>query len=102
MPERVTIGCYEVGGGGGGVGGVCSDGVDKGVEGMVSRRSAMGKVSRLSSKNWDVSEGKCSSLKGEKPKTVDNEECECSKQGSRKGDDMKAVNGILSKAVKER
>ncbi|GKE29666.1 hypothetical protein Tco_1445050, partial [Tanacetum coccineum] len=36
--ERVTIGCYEVGGGGGGVVGgvgvVCGDGVDRGVGGV--------------------------------------------------------------------
>nr|GEU72234.1 hypothetical protein [Tanacetum cinerariifolium] len=39
---------------------------------------------------------------GKKPKTVDNEECETSKQGSRKGNGRKAVNEILHKAVKER
>ncbi|GKF07952.1 hypothetical protein Tco_0042176 [Tanacetum coccineum] len=55
--ERVTIGCFEVGSGGGGgvtggVGVVCGDGVDNRVGGVVSRRSAMGEVSRLSSKNW--------------------------------------------------
>nr|GEZ55592.1 hypothetical protein [Tanacetum cinerariifolium] len=50
----------------------------------------------------DVSECMCASLKGKKPKTVDNEECETSEQGSRKGDGRKAVNEILSKAVKER
>ncbi|GJT56835.1 hypothetical protein Tco_0991889 [Tanacetum coccineum] len=50
----------------------------------------------------DVSEGKCAGLKGKKPKKVDNEECETSKQGSKKGDGRKAVNEILNKAVKER
>ncbi|GJW86281.1 hypothetical protein Tco_0161621 [Tanacetum coccineum] len=59
--ERVTIGCFEVGGGGGGGGGVtggvgvvCGDGVDSevGEVGVASRRSAMGEVSRLSSKIW--------------------------------------------------
>ncbi|GJU32761.1 hypothetical protein Tco_1176350 [Tanacetum coccineum] len=57
--ERVTIGYCEVGGGGGGGGGViggvgvvCGDGVDSRVGGVVSRRSAMGEVSRLSSKNY--------------------------------------------------
>ncbi|GJX03424.1 hypothetical protein Tco_0189340 [Tanacetum coccineum] len=55
--ESVTIEYCEVGGSGGGgviggVGVVCGDGVDSGVRGMVSRRSAMGEVSRLSSKNW--------------------------------------------------
>ncbi|GKD60704.1 hypothetical protein Tco_1298213, partial [Tanacetum coccineum] len=76
--ERVTIGCCEVGGGGmvGGGGVVCGGGVDRGVGGVVcgfvcwvvcgfvicggvcwgevdvvSRQSAMGEVSRLSSKN---------------------------------------------------
>nr|GEU42779.1 hypothetical protein [Tanacetum cinerariifolium] len=42
----------------------------------------------------DVSEGKCVGLKGMKPKTVDNEECESSKQGSKNGDGRKAVNEI--------
>ncbi|GKE33143.1 hypothetical protein Tco_1452465, partial [Tanacetum coccineum] len=32
--ERVTIGCCEVGGGGGDVGVVCGDGVDRGVGGV--------------------------------------------------------------------
>ncbi|GKA38592.1 hypothetical protein Tco_0731143 [Tanacetum coccineum] len=50
----------------------------------------------------DVSEGKCVSLKGKKPKTDDNEECETSKQGSKKDDGRKVVNEIISKAVKER
>nr|GEZ93831.1 hypothetical protein [Tanacetum cinerariifolium] len=51
--ERVIIGCCKVGGGGGGgVGVVCGDGVDSRFGGVVSRRSAMGEVSRLSSKNW--------------------------------------------------
>ncbi|GJV54530.1 hypothetical protein Tco_1455535 [Tanacetum coccineum] len=50
----------------------------------------------------DVSEGKCAGLKGKKPKTVDNEECETSKQGSKKGDGRKAVNEILNKAVKKK
>ncbi|GJY48945.1 RNA-directed DNA polymerase, eukaryota [Tanacetum coccineum] len=50
----------------------------------------------------DVSEGKCVGLKGKKPKIVDNEECESSKQGSKKGDGRKAVNEIISKVVKER
>nr|GEX81264.1 hypothetical protein [Tanacetum cinerariifolium] len=34
----------------------------------------------------DVSEGKCADLKGKKPKIVDDNECETSKQGSKKGD----------------
>nr|GEV09652.1 hypothetical protein [Tanacetum cinerariifolium] len=60
--ERVTTGCCEVGGGGGGeviggVGVVYGDGVDIGVGGVVLRRSAMGKVSRLSSKNERIREG---------------------------------------------
>ncbi|GJY37761.1 multidrug resistance-associated protein 5 [Tanacetum coccineum] len=50
----------------------------------------------------DVSEGKCAGLKGKKPKTDDNEECETSKQGSKKGNGRKAVNEIISKVVKER
>nr|GFA11763.1 hypothetical protein [Tanacetum cinerariifolium] len=50
----------------------------------------------------DVSEDKCVGLKGRKPKTVDNEECESSKQGSKNDDGRKVVNEILSKAVKER
>ncbi|GJX41482.1 hypothetical protein Tco_0256472 [Tanacetum coccineum] len=76
----------------------------------------------------DVSEGKCAGLKCKKPKTVDDDECETSKQGSKKGDGLKgkkiktvdddecetskqgsnkgngrkAVNETLSKAVKER
>nr|GEY48263.1 hypothetical protein [Tanacetum cinerariifolium] len=41
----------------------------------------------------DVSEGKYVGLKG-KPKIVDNEECESSKQGSKNGDGRKAVNEI--------
>ncbi|GKA49498.1 hypothetical protein Tco_0742571 [Tanacetum coccineum] len=47
-------------------------------------------------------QGKCAGLKGKKPITVDNEECESSKQGSKKGDGRKAVNEKISKAVKER
>ncbi|GKB40334.1 hypothetical protein Tco_0885276 [Tanacetum coccineum] len=50
----------------------------------------------------DVSEGKCVGLKGKKPKIVDNEECESSKHGSKKGDGRKVVNEKISKAVKER
>nr|GEU83223.1 zinc finger, PMZ-type [Tanacetum cinerariifolium] len=50
----------------------------------------------------DVSEGKCAGLKGKKPKTVDNEECESCKQSSKKGDGRKAVNEKISNAVKER
>ncbi|GKD89643.1 hypothetical protein Tco_1365150, partial [Tanacetum coccineum] len=42
------------------------------------------------------------SFDGKKPKTTDNEECESSKQGSKKGDGRKAVNEIISKVVKER
>ncbi|GJX25814.1 hypothetical protein Tco_0232110 [Tanacetum coccineum] len=53
-------------------------------------------------RKWDVSEGKCAGLKSKKPKTIDDEECETSKQGSKKGDGRKAVNEILNKAVKER
>nr|GFA34983.1 hypothetical protein [Tanacetum cinerariifolium] len=49
----------------------------------------------------DVSEGKCAGLIGKKPKIVDNEECETSKQGSKKGYGRKAVNEIISKVVKE-
>ncbi|GJZ23380.1 hypothetical protein Tco_0560839 [Tanacetum coccineum] len=55
--ERVIIGCCEVCGGGGG-GGVFDGGVFggsvvfSGEVGVVRRRSAMGEVSRLSSKNW--------------------------------------------------
>ncbi|GJW21548.1 hypothetical protein Tco_0032170 [Tanacetum coccineum] len=45
----------------------------------------------------DVSEGKCAAFKGKKPKIVDNEECETSKHGSKKGDGRKAVNEIISK-----
>ncbi|GJY10763.1 hypothetical protein Tco_0378948 [Tanacetum coccineum] len=44
----------------------------------------------------------CAGLKGKKPKTVDDDECETSKQGSKKGDGRRAVNETLSKAVKER
>ncbi|GJW52363.1 hypothetical protein Tco_0093714 [Tanacetum coccineum] len=33
---------------------------------------------------------------------VDDDKCETSKQGSKKGDGRKAVNGTLSKAIKER
>ncbi|GKD04268.1 hypothetical protein Tco_1179242 [Tanacetum coccineum] len=50
----------------------------------------------------DVSEGKRVALKGKKPKTIDNKECESSKQGSKNGDGRKAVNEKISKAVKER
>nr|GEV03022.1 hypothetical protein [Tanacetum cinerariifolium] len=50
----------------------------------------------------DVSQGKCVGLKGKKPKTVDDDECETSKQGSKKGDGRKAVNATLSNVVKER
>ncbi|GJY93937.1 hypothetical protein Tco_0509719, partial [Tanacetum coccineum] len=50
----------------------------------------------------DVSEGKCAGLKSKKPKTIDDDECETSKQGSKKGDGRKAVNRTLSKVVKER
>ncbi|GJR32319.1 hypothetical protein Tco_1108551 [Tanacetum coccineum] len=50
----------------------------------------------------DVSEGKHVTLKGKKPKTIDNKECESSKQGSKNGDGRKAVNKKISKAVKER
>ncbi|GJZ09902.1 multidrug resistance-associated protein 5 [Tanacetum coccineum] len=49
----------------------------------------------------DVSEGKCAGLKGKKPKTADVDECETSKQVSKKGDGRKVVNETLSK-VKER
>ncbi|GJR01203.1 multidrug resistance-associated protein 5, partial [Tanacetum coccineum] len=49
----------------------------------------------------DVNEGKCVGLKGRKPKTVDDDECETSKQGSKKGDGRKTVNETLSKVVKE-
>nr|GEV73171.1 hypothetical protein [Tanacetum cinerariifolium] len=41
-------------------------------------------------------------FKGKKPKIVDDDECETSKQDSKKGDVRKAVNETLSKAVKER
>ncbi|GJU78546.1 hypothetical protein Tco_1275616 [Tanacetum coccineum] len=44
----------------------------------------------------------CAGLKGKKPKTVDDDECETSKHGSKKGDGRKAVNETLSKVVKER
>nr|GEV88597.1 hypothetical protein [Tanacetum cinerariifolium] len=50
----------------------------------------------------DVSKGKCVGLKGEKPKTVDDDKCEASKHGSKKGDGRKELNKTLSKAVKER
>nr|GEW39015.1 hypothetical protein [Tanacetum cinerariifolium] len=50
----------------------------------------------------DVSEGKCAGLKGKKPKTVDDDERETRKQGSKKGDGRKAMNETLSNAVKER
>ncbi|GKE35755.1 hypothetical protein Tco_1455077 [Tanacetum coccineum] len=50
----------------------------------------------------DVSEGKCVGLKGKKSKIDDNKECETSKQGSKKGDDRKAMNKIINKVVKER
>ncbi|GKF17868.1 hypothetical protein Tco_0062786 [Tanacetum coccineum] len=50
----------------------------------------------------DVSEGKCAGLKSKKPKTVDDDECKTSKEGSKKGDGRKAVNEALSKSVKER
>nr|GFA69027.1 hypothetical protein [Tanacetum cinerariifolium] len=49
----------------------------------------------------DVSEGKCVGLKGKKPKIVNDDECETSKQGSKKGDGRKTVNKTLSKTVKE-
>nr|GEW05326.1 hypothetical protein [Tanacetum cinerariifolium] len=52
--------------------------------------------------NYDVSQGKCAGLKVKKPKTVDDDECETSKQGSKKGNGRKALNEIPSKAVKER
>ncbi|GJS28961.1 hypothetical protein Tco_0489581 [Tanacetum coccineum] len=48
---------------------------------------------------WDVSEGKFDGLKGKKPKTVDNEECESSKQDSKKGDGRKVVNEKISKTA---
>nr|GEY37309.1 hypothetical protein CTI12_AA091940 [Tanacetum cinerariifolium] len=35
----------------------------------------------------DINEGKCVGLKGKKPKRVNDDECETSKQGSKKGDD---------------
>ncbi|GJZ29289.1 multidrug resistance-associated protein 5 [Tanacetum coccineum] len=50
----------------------------------------------------DVIEGKCDGLKGMKPKIVDDDECETSKQGSKKGDGRKVVNETHSKVVKER
>nr|GEY21697.1 hypothetical protein [Tanacetum cinerariifolium] len=50
----------------------------------------------------DVSQGKCAGLKVKKPKTVDDDECETSKHGSKKSNGRKALNEILSKAVKER
>ncbi|GJU34607.1 60S ribosomal protein L34 [Tanacetum coccineum] len=49
----------------------------------------------------DINEGKCVGLKGKKTKTNDNEGCETSKQGSKKGDGRKAVNEIISKAVRK-
>nr|GEW83598.1 multidrug resistance-associated protein 5 [Tanacetum cinerariifolium] len=49
----------------------------------------------------DVSEGMCASLEAKKPKTFDDDECETSKQGSKKGNGKKVVNETLSKAVKE-
>nr|GEX41873.1 hypothetical protein [Tanacetum cinerariifolium] len=49
----------------------------------------------------DVSEGKCVVLKGKKPKTFDDDECETSKRGRKKGDGRKVVNETLCKAVKE-
>nr|GEW57537.1 hypothetical protein [Tanacetum cinerariifolium] len=56
----------------------------------------------------NVSEGKCAGLKGKKPITIDNVECESRKQSSKKGDGSKksdgrkAVNEIIINAVKER
>ncbi|GKC93437.1 hypothetical protein Tco_1158879 [Tanacetum coccineum] len=46
--------------------------------------------------------GKCNGLKGKKPKTAYDDECETSKQGSKKVHGRKAVNETFSKAVKER
>nr|GEU30333.1 hypothetical protein [Tanacetum cinerariifolium] len=40
----------------------------------------------------DVSEGKCATFEGNKPKTVDNEECETRKHGGKKGDARKVVD----------
>ncbi|GKD16052.1 calcium/proton exchanger [Tanacetum coccineum] len=39
---------------------------------------------------------------GKKPKTLDDDKCETSKQGSKKGDGRKVVNKTLSKAIKKR
>ncbi|GKB15758.1 hypothetical protein Tco_0849681 [Tanacetum coccineum] len=50
----------------------------------------------------DVSQGKCVGKKGKKPKPIDNEECESSKRGSKKGACSKQVNEKISKATKER
>nr|GEY88566.1 hypothetical protein [Tanacetum cinerariifolium] len=58
--------------------------------------------SKFKASRMDLSEGKCAGLKGKKPKKVDDDECETSKQGSKNGDGRKAVNETLSKTVKER
>ncbi|GJT13791.1 hypothetical protein Tco_0860833 [Tanacetum coccineum] len=44
----------------------------------------------------------CGRDKGKKPKIVDDDECETSKHGSKKGDGKKVMNETLSKVVKER
>nr|GEV12170.1 zinc finger, CCHC-type [Tanacetum cinerariifolium] len=67
---------------------------DKLIEGLVDNNRF--------NNSLDVSEGKCAGLKGKKPKTVDNKECESSKQSSKKGDGRKAVNEKISNTVKER
>nr|GEU63129.1 ribonuclease H-like domain-containing protein [Tanacetum cinerariifolium] len=49
----------------------------------------------------DVSEDKFACLKGKKPKTVNVDKCESSKQGSKKGDDMKVVNETFSMLLRK-
>ncbi|GJU84747.1 hypothetical protein Tco_1292293 [Tanacetum coccineum] len=49
----------------------------------------------------NVNEGKCAGLEGKKPKKVNEDECETSKQGSKKGDDRKAVNETLARLLRK-
>ncbi|GKC99437.1 hypothetical protein Tco_1169712 [Tanacetum coccineum] len=75
---------------------------DPGDEQVKSKLKAKHDMSHLSF-NLDTPWNQCKLVLGMRnPQKVDDDECETSKQGSKKGDGRKAVNETLSKVVKER